>query len=36
MAAYADRNPDRAERPWLAIAVETLWLLRVGGTPSGS
>ena len=25
-------DPQRAERLWLAIAVATLWLLRVGGS----
>ena len=25
------QDPQRAERLWLAIAVTTLWLLRVGG-----
>ena len=26
------RDPDRAARLWLAVAVATLWLLSVGGT----
>ncbi len=25
-------DPERAERLWLAVAVATLWLLRVGGS----
>src|SRR5437016_10471593 len=25
------RDPERAARLWLAVAVATLWLLRVGG-----
>ena len=25
-------DPERADRLWLAIAVATLWLLRVGGS----
>jgi hypothetical protein len=28
-------DPERAERLWLAIAVATLWLLRVGGSVRG-
>ena len=32
VAEYWLEDPQRAERLWLAIAVATLWLLRVGGS----
>ena len=34
-AIYADERPDRAARLWLALAVATLWMVRVGGALEG-